>query len=417
MRPLLLILSALLAGGGSLSADPPASFAERLAARGAIDIPLPEARALEARIGQLLVVNVDGFGWGGRQAVLPEFLTMVERLQLGGVIPHYGTTSFTRIRAANRALAGLTREPLLLCCDMVSLRAQGPDGTARTARFGDGYTGGFIGRFAGLRDEDFRALSELNARAFAAIGINTSLGPTVDDSTRDPRTAERARTLIDSLRGFGIEPVVKHFPFLPSGGADLHRESPDTRVPEPEVARRVGIFRELGPESGILMTTHTYDSLVDNGRIVTFSPRWNALLRNETGFRGLLMSDGLLMLRRYADKALVGTGDQTVTWAIRSILAGHDMIIVEGGSATTYRVFEGLLAAASRRSKTGRLLRSRIGESYERIVAFKREQSAALTETVEVPAPELRDLVWQAAALEEQATPSASGKTGTEANR
>jgi hypothetical protein len=108
------------------------------------------------------------------------------------------------------------------------------------------------------------------------------------------------------------------------------------------------------------------------------------------------------MLRNYADRALVGIGDRTVSWAIRAILAGHDMIIVEGGSAITYRVFEGLLAAASRRNRTGTLLRSRIGESYERIVAFKEARREALTKTVDVPGQTVRDLVWKAAALEDR---------------
>jgi hypothetical protein len=104
------------------------------------------------------------------------------------------------------------------------------------------------------------------------------------------------------------------------------------------------------------------------------------------------------MLRNYADRALVGRGE--ISWAIQAILAGHDMIIVEGGSATTYRVFEGLLAAASRRGETGRLLRSRIEESYERIVAFKQAERASLTRTADVSADTVRHLVYEAAALE-----------------
>ena len=75
-------------------------------------------------------------------------------------------------------------------------------------------------------------LARLDACAFAAIGVNVSLGPTVDTSTADPRTVERAQVAVDELKAFGIQVVLKHFPYLPAG-ANLHRESPDTRGPPP----------------------------------------------------------------------------------------------------------------------------------------------------------------------------------------
>ncbi|MGA2639930.1 MAG: hypothetical protein ABSG21_03380 [Spirochaetia bacterium] len=176
---------------GLLSAGPCASqslFVESLAARGALEIPLEDARKLESELGQLLVVNVDGFGYSGLLALEPGFAPMVHRLQIGGVIPHYGSASYERIRRTNRALAGLTDLPLLICADIVKLR-----GPARTGTFGDGYVGGFVGRFRWMTDDQFPTLARLNAFVLSAIGINVALGPTVDTSTMDPRTRDRAR--------------------------------------------------------------------------------------------------------------------------------------------------------------------------------------------------------------------------------
>ncbi|HYW83290.1 MAG TPA: glycoside hydrolase family 3 N-terminal domain-containing protein, partial [Spirochaetia bacterium] len=322
-------------------------------------------------------------------------------------IPHYGSTSYERIRRTNRALRELTRLPLLVCADIVKIK-----GAAAVGTFGDGYVGGFLGRFKRLPDSELEALARLNAFGFAAMGINVALGPTVDTSTADPRTPERARLVIKALREFGLEPVLKHFPYLPAR-ANLHRQSPDTLVPPDAVESRFAAFHELEDEAGIVMTTHLYDSLVDP-RIVTFSSVWNRLLRTETGFTGLLMSDGLLMLRNYADTNMLSPKpgdpdapglDRTSSWALRAILAGHDFIIVEGSAALTYRTFKSLLAVACSSSPLGSELRERIQESYTRIESWKQEHKALLMREIDVPAAVVTTVV--------QALPAESTDLGT----
>ena len=368
---------------------------DSLAASGKLAIPREEASRLETDLGQLLVVNVDGFGYSGPLALEPGFVPMLQRLQIGGVIPHYGSTSYERIRRTNRSLLELTELPLLICTDIVKLK-----GSTRTASFGDGYVGGFLGKFRRLRDDQFRVLARLNAFALAAMGVNVSLGPTVDTSTGDPRTSVRAQLATEELKGYGLQVVLKHFPYLPSG-ANLHKESPDTRVPLDEAEKRFAVFRDLAGVSDVIMTTHLLDSAVDPA-LVTFSPAWNVLLRDRTGFEGPLMSDGLLMLRNYANRGPLAAGvptaglaglDEAASWAARAILAGHDMVIVEGSAAQTVRVFEGLLAAACGDSPQGAALRRRIGESSARIARWKHERAAALRHVVDVPPAAIQRLI------------------------
>ncbi len=361
-------------------------MADSLASRGMIGISLRRARLLESELGQLFIVNVDGFGATGPLALEENFPPMIRRLQLGGVIPHYGSTSYQRIRATNRALAGMTRLPLLLCSDIVRLRSPG----GKTDAFGDGYVGGFIGKFRALPDAQFQTLAELNAFVFAALGVNVALGPTVDNSTRDPATEARAQVIVRQLRRFGVEPVLKHFPFLPTE-ANLHRSSPDTRVAIAAAEKRFAVFRDLAGDSPILMTTHLDDSLVDR-TIVTFSPAWLGILRKDTGFSGLLMSDGLLMLRNYADRSMLGHAPSqlarlapTAAWAARAILAGHDFVIVEGSAGQTARAFRGVLAAACSGTPLGNELADRIEGSFERIRRFKMDNEALLSRQVDVP--------------------------------
>ena len=89
---------ALLVFAGTLPCASQQVSVDTLAAGGMLAIPRQEALRLQAGIGQLLIVNVDGFGYAGPLALEPGFAPMVQRLQIGGVIPHYGSTSYERIR-------------------------------------------------------------------------------------------------------------------------------------------------------------------------------------------------------------------------------------------------------------------------------------------------------------------------------
>ncbi|HTZ52957.1 MAG TPA: glycoside hydrolase family 3 N-terminal domain-containing protein [Spirochaetia bacterium] len=373
----------LVAAAGALSAQ--SSFVDSLQSQGRLRIPLSQAREIQDAVGQLLVVNVDGFGYSGPLALEPAFAPMVQRLEIGAVIPHYGSTSFERIRSTNRALAALTKAPLMVCSDIVRL-----SGAGRVASFGDGYVGGFLGRYRGLPDDQLATLARLNAFVFTALGINVSLGPTVDSSTDDPRTTDRARIVVEALKEYGLQAVLKHFPFLPAS-ANLHKESPDTKLPLAQARQKFGVFSDLSGQADVVMTTHLYDSSVD-AALVTFSPTWNGILRDETGYPGLLMTDGLLMLRNYADRRPLAGGvpagdfagsDSTAAWAARAILAGHDLVIVEGSPYQTVRVWEGLLAAACGGSSADAELRRRILASASRIARWKSEREAELRRTVD----------------------------------
>ncbi len=169
-------------------------------------------------------------------------------------------------------------------------------------------------------------------------------------------------------------------------------------MPLPEAEARFAVFHDLANESDILMTTHLLDSDVD-GAIVTFSVPWNGILSKQTGFHGLLMSDGLLMLRSYKDKGPLAGGptgppvaglDPTAVWAIRALLAGHDLLIVEGSAAQTYQVFRGILTAACRDTPLGKDLRERIDQSYARVAEFKRQHEAELRHRIDVPLAAIR---------------------------
>ena len=102
---IVLLFAAVQLNAGAAAPTP----VDALAARGQLGISADLARDIASKIGQLMIVNVDGFGaTTGDLALEPGFTDMVAELQIGGVIPHYGTTDYDRIRRTNRRLAALT---------------------------------------------------------------------------------------------------------------------------------------------------------------------------------------------------------------------------------------------------------------------------------------------------------------------
>ena len=149
------------------------------------------------------------------------------------------------------------------------------------------------------------------------------------------------------------------------------------------------------------MSTHLFDSAVDPG-LVTFSRTWNGILRAETGYKGLLMSDGLLMLRNYADRRPLAGGvpagdfaglDPTAAWAARAILAGHDLVIVEGSPYQTVRVYEGVLTAACGGSPVDAELRQRILDSAAKIARWKDQREWELRRILDVDPADIARLI------------------------
>jgi beta-N-acetylhexosaminidase len=85
------------------------------------------------------------------------------------------------------------------------------------------------------------------------------------------------------------------------------------------------------------------------------------LLRRELGFRGVTITDSL-------DAPARVRGIETSVLAIHAAKAGTDLLLLTGSEASSRAVHRALVAAAS----DGRIRRSRLVTSYDRILALKR---------------------------------------------
>jgi len=170
------------------------------------------------------------------------------------------------------------------------------------------------------------------AAELAAVGIDANCIPTLDVVRpethpflmnrcygRDPATVARiGRAVAEGLMAGGVLPVMKHMPGHGLSHVDTHHDLPTVTVPLEDLqAVDFAPFRALA-DLPMAMTAHLVFAALDAGRPATQSPTMIRLIRDEIGFKGLLMSDDLNM------QALAGTlADRTA----RTIAAGVDIAL------------------------------------------------------------------------------------------
>lgn len=142
-----------------------------------------------------------------------------------------------------------------------------------------------------------------------AVGIDGNCAPVVDIATPETheilknrcygedvvRVAEIAAAVASGLIDGGVLPVVKHIPGHGRACTDSHLELP--RVGEKYKALRWTDFMAFEPfaEMPLAMTAHVVFEALDADNPATTSPAVIAMIRDEIGFHGLLMSDDVSM--------------------------------------------------------------------------------------------------------------------------
>jgi len=189
----------------------------------------------------------------------------------------------------------------------------------------------------GLAKEAMGIRYQLIASELIALGIDTNCVPLGDIAfaqthpilknrcygTRPEVVSEVARKVADSCLTSGIYPVLKHIPGHGSTRSDSHKTLPVcNKSLEDLKANDFQVFKELNDLS-LGMTAHVLYSELDAELPATLSPKIISLIREEIGFKGLLMTDDLTM------SALKG---DMLSRAERAFNAGCDIILHGNGN-------------------------------------------------------------------------------------
>ncbi|MFN4197069.1 MAG: glycoside hydrolase family 3 N-terminal domain-containing protein [Caldimicrobium sp.] len=163
-------------------------------------------------------------------------------------------------------------------------------------------------------------------------GLNLNLSPVVDLAGEEAEEFLRFRTFgddpqkvsklaekfIEVHRTLGIETCLKHFPGLGGVKIDPHKELPIKRnFTEADLFP----FRTLSGKVKFIMTTHLLLTDFDK-KPTTFSDKLIKFLRNDIGFKGVIITDDIAMgaLDSYPLEERI----------LSAIASGHNLIIFTG---------------------------------------------------------------------------------------
>ena len=218
-----------------------------------------------------------------------------------------------------------------------------------------------------------RAVAEEIGRDLLRAGVNTNFAPVVDTGFgaaigdrsygEDPGLVSRmGAAAVEGYEGAGIVSAAKHFPNHGPAVADSHRELPVVHH-DMEALRSHDLppFR-AAVEAGVpmVMAGHLLYPAVDAERPASLSPRWMALLREEIGFGGVIVTDDLAM----AGASGEGTTEKA---AVEAVKAGADLLIVSSPPQQQADAYDAVVAAV----ESGEIPEERVRDSVRRLVEVK----------------------------------------------
>lgn len=327
--------------------------------------------SLDERIGQLLVVPVRSDFIPTDSEAFERAARAVREFNAGGLIVFgapdaSGPVPGQPLAAAStlNRLQAMARTPLLVASDFefgVGMRMAGGTAFPRAMAFA-------AANDVSLLEEAAR----ITAQEARAIGVHLNLAPVADvnNNPRNPvintrsfgempaQVSAMVSAYVRALQSEGMLATLKHFPGHGDTAVDSHLGLP--LIPHPRErldAVELPPFRAgIAAGAAAVMTSHIALPAIDAAP-ATFSPAIVALLRNELGFDGLVLTDSLAM----AGLAQVAIPREAV---VRALLAGHDLLL---DVTDVEDAFFAIAAAVER----GEVSLDRIDESVRRILRAK----------------------------------------------
>ena len=164
------------------------------------------------------------------------------------------------------------------------------------------------------------------------VGINTNCTPILDINFKDTheiiksrafgtnpeKIADLGKVIAKTHLDNGLFPIIKHIPGHGRSLADSHLELPVIDVSLEELQKTDFIpFKELS-DIKFAMTAHILYSQIDDQNPDTMSKKMIDIIRNDIGFKNIIMTDDLSM------KALQGSFTEKTE---KSLIAGCDLIL------------------------------------------------------------------------------------------
>ena len=344
-----------------------------------------QAMSLEEKVGQLLMVHFIG------EEVNDDARKLVQQAHVGGIIyfrTANGLTSPDQVRRLSRSLQDLARIPVFIAIDAEG----GP-----VCHLKHGFTL-FPSAWSQGRTGDAHLAQQVafaSSQELKAVGINMNLAPVVDINTNPANpvigirsfgssaevVARFGRAALDGYKEGGIIAALKHFPGHGDVATDSHTGLPVTNKPLDQLEKEdLYPFGQLAKEADVIMSAHLLVPSIDPDACATFSSRLlQGVLRQKLGFKGVIISDSLLM-----DGALM-QAKSVENAAINAFNAGCDLLIIAGGfskkTLTTADSMCSVHKALVDAVRDGRISLDKLHTSLERILHLKEKHALKLQTT------------------------------------
>lgn len=212
------------------------------------------------------------------------------------------------------------------------------------------------------------------AESLKDMGINVNFAPVADVGSNDKRSySTDANTVIDFVRaatkGYQQENIIyslKHFPGIGKGKVDSHVDSSSIDVvKEVLMAEDIIPFKtiidENGPNDYFILVSHLKYPALDEEYPASLSSKiMTDLLRNELGYKGIIITDDMEM-------GAVANHNDFRSIGVNAVKAGADIVLVCHEYQHQQEVYLGLLDAVN----SGEISQERIDESVKRIIKVK----------------------------------------------
>ena len=323
-----------------------------------------ESMSQTEKLGQMVMIGIQG------TKVDDDSLYMLNQYHMGGVILFdRNMESPEQVKQLTSDLQAQSNEKVPL---FIGIDEEGGDVVRMAEKLTPPPSQKEIGSTGDI--EQAKTWAVKTAKSLKDMGVNVNFAPVADVGSNDKRSySTDTNTVIDFVRaatkGYQQENIIyslKHFPGIGKGKVDSHVDSSNIDVVKEvlmteDILPFKTIIDENEPNDYFILVSHLKYPALDEEYPASLSSKiMTDLLRNELGYKGIIITDDMEM-------GAVANHNDFRSIGVNAVKAGADIVLVCHEYEHQQEVYLGLLDAVN----SGEISQERIDESVKRIIKVK----------------------------------------------
>jgi len=323
-----------------------------------------ESMSQTEKLGQMVMIGIQG------TKVDDDSLYMLHQFHMGGVILFdRNMDSPEQVKQLTSDLQAQSNEKVPL---FIGIDEEGGDVVRMAEKLTPPPSQKEIGATGDIEQAKTWAIK--TAKSLKDMGINVNFAPVADVGSNDKRSySTDTNTVIDFVRaateGYQQENIIyslKHFPGIGKGRVDSHVDSSSIDVAKEvlmaeDILPFKTIIDENEPNDYFILVSHLKYPALDEEYPASLSSKiMTDLLRNELGYKGIIITDDMEM-------GAVANHNDFRSIGVKAVKAGVDIVLVCHEYEHQQEVYLGLLDAVN----SGEISQERIDGSVKRIIKVK----------------------------------------------